>query len=188
MLDEGVRLRIKGRLSKSPDIPREAKHPLLLSSKHPLTRLVVLFYHCQDCHCGLQYTLMSTRQKFWIANGNAAVRDMCVIAVCVLLKGRRLLNNSCLAYRWHALQYIKSLFLFRGGLPWRSNVCRGKKQQQGMGTPVYMHGIHVQLVTSCRWMILYLPLLDLQTCVDRSIRPIQIMQARSRTGQKSSLS
>ena len=39
-IDKEGRLRIEGRLSKSPDISWEAKHPLLLPSKHPLTRLV----------------------------------------------------------------------------------------------------------------------------------------------------
>ena len=49
-VDEEGRLHIEGRLSKSPDIPWEAKHLLLLPCKHPLTRLVVLFYHYRDCH------------------------------------------------------------------------------------------------------------------------------------------
>ena len=34
-VDEDGRLHIEGRLSKSPDIPWEAKHPLLFPSIHP---------------------------------------------------------------------------------------------------------------------------------------------------------
>ena len=36
-VDKDGRVRIEGRLSKSPDVAVEAKHPLVIPSKHPLT-------------------------------------------------------------------------------------------------------------------------------------------------------
>ena len=35
---------------------------------------MVLQYHVDSCHVGVQHTLLSTRKKFWIVNGNAAVK------------------------------------------------------------------------------------------------------------------
>ena len=113
-VDEERRLHIEGRLSKSPDIPWEAKHLLLLPCKHPLTRLAGLLYHYRDCHCGVQHTLMSTRQKVWIANGKAAVRRYVRDCDVYAIERAMPLDNSCLAYRWHALQHIKSPFYIPG--------------------------------------------------------------------------
>ena len=92
-VDEDGRVRIEGRLSKSPDFAVEAKHPLFIPSKHPLTRLVVMFYHTRDQHCGAQHTLLSTRQRFWIANGNAAIKRYLHDARCVRLKWQNPLGN-----------------------------------------------------------------------------------------------
>ena len=136
------RLRIEGCLSKSPDILWGAKYPLLLPSKHPLTRLVILFHHCRDCHCGVQHTLMSTQQKFWIANGNAAVRrhvgDCGVCAIERATPIKQLMSDLPQA---RLAAHKKLFFSFRDGLLLPSKFCRGKKQQEGMGAPVYMHGI-----------------------------------------------
>ena len=50
------------------------KHPLILPFECALTRLVVLQHHVGSRHVGVQHTLLSTRKKFWIVNGNAAVK------------------------------------------------------------------------------------------------------------------
>ena len=85
-------LRIEGRLDRSPDISFEAKHPLILPSRHCLTRLVILYYHNCNWHSGIQHTLLSSRQKFWITNGRASVsRYLRKCSVCVQLTG---LNQS----------------------------------------------------------------------------------------------
>ena len=99
-VDEDGRVRIEGRLSKSPDVAVEAKHLLVITSKHPLTRLVAMFYHTRDQHCGAQHTLLLTRQRFWITNGSNLRRsqtirlltpqsnDICTTARYVRLKGK----------------------------------------------------------------------------------------------------
>ena len=62
------------RLSNSPELTEDMKHPLILSSECVLTRLVVLQYHVDSSHVGVQQTLLTTRKKFLIINGNAAVK------------------------------------------------------------------------------------------------------------------
>ena len=77
---------------------------------------------------------------------------MCEIVVCVLLKGRRTLDNSCLTYCWHALQHIKSLFFYSGvdylGPPSFAEARRNKKAWGLMFTCMASRAIHVELVTS----------------------------------------
>ena len=90
-LDDKGALRIEGRLSNSPDIAFDAKHPFILPSSHSLTKLVILCYHNLNCHSGVQHTLLSTRQKFWIANGNASVRkNVNECGVCMIKKAQPL--------------------------------------------------------------------------------------------------
>ena len=86
-VDKDNRVQIEGRLSKSPDVVVEAKHPLVIPSKHPLTQLVVMFYHTWNQYSRAQSMLLSTRQRFWITNGNAAVnRYLLNYAVCAIEK------------------------------------------------------------------------------------------------------
>ena len=70
---EGL-LRIEGRLSNSPDLTEDMKHLLILPSRSALTRLVVLQYHEDNFHAGVQHTLLSTRKRYWIVNGHASVK------------------------------------------------------------------------------------------------------------------
>ena len=50
------------------------KHPLIIPSRCAFTRLVVLKYHTDNLHVGVQHTLLSTRKKFWIVNGHTSVK------------------------------------------------------------------------------------------------------------------
>ena len=60
---EGL-LRIEGRLHNSPELTEDMKHPIILPSRGALTRLVVLQFHEDNFHVGVQHTLLSTRKKF----------------------------------------------------------------------------------------------------------------------------
>ena len=61
---------IDGRLENAA-LAVDAKHPLIFSDKHALTRLVVFYEHVK---AGPSYTLIKTRQKFWIVHGIACVK------------------------------------------------------------------------------------------------------------------
>ena len=66
-------LRVEGRLENA-DLPTDTKHPIILPGRHPLTRLVELNDHSTYGHAGLSYTLMKTRQRFWIIHGIGSVK------------------------------------------------------------------------------------------------------------------
>ena len=52
--NEGL-VRAEGRLSNSPELTEDMKHFLILPSECALTRLVVLQYHVDSCHVGVQH-------------------------------------------------------------------------------------------------------------------------------------
>ena len=62
-IDAGSILRIEGRLENAK-LPLDAKHLIILPSRHALTRLIVLYEHFKAAHAGPSYTLMKTRQRF----------------------------------------------------------------------------------------------------------------------------
>ena len=66
-------LRVGGRIHKAY-IPYEMKHPMILPPHHHVTKLIILSYHLRNGHSGVLHTLSDTRDRFWIINGNAAVR------------------------------------------------------------------------------------------------------------------
>ena len=65
-------LRIEGRL-KNADLPLDSKHLLILPGRHPLTGLIVQHKHEKAGHVGPAYTLMKTRERFWIIHGISRV-------------------------------------------------------------------------------------------------------------------
>lgn len=69
--DEGI-LRVGGRLSQS-NFSFDVKHPILLSSKHHLTKLLFRHEHLRLFHAGQQQLLYSIRQRYWpLAGRNLA--------------------------------------------------------------------------------------------------------------------
>ena len=81
-------LRIEGRLENA-ELPVDTKHPFILPGRHPITRLVVLRYHNLTGHGGPSYTLMKTRERFWVIHGVASVK-FCIAdcGKCALLKAK----------------------------------------------------------------------------------------------------
>ena len=63
MLVNGV-LRIGGRFRNAP-VDYDRKRPMILPYKHPLTRLVMDFYHLKTFHAGQQLLIASVREKYW---------------------------------------------------------------------------------------------------------------------------
>ena len=66
-VDASYLLRVGGRLENA-ELLLDTKHPLILPSRHPLTRLIVIQEHVEAGHAGPSYTLMRTRQRFWIVH------------------------------------------------------------------------------------------------------------------------
>ena len=79
--------RVDRRLENA-DLPVDSKHLIILPGRHALTRLVVLDEHSNAGHAGPSYTLMKTRQRFWIIHGISSVKHYIVnvvIALCIKL-------------------------------------------------------------------------------------------------------
>ena len=81
--DEKGVWRCRGRLSNA-DLPYAIKYPILLSSGHPLTALVVKEAHERVCHNGVKETLTETRSKFWIPKGRSFTRK--IVHKCVVCR------------------------------------------------------------------------------------------------------
>lgn len=69
---EGV-LRVGGRLRKS-NFNLDKKHPMLISSKHRLTKLICEYEHKRLLHAGPQLLLSSIRSKYWPVSGRNIVK------------------------------------------------------------------------------------------------------------------
>ncbi|XP_058839510.1 uncharacterized protein LOC131694986 [Topomyia yanbarensis] len=73
IIDHNGVLRVGGRL-RNANISDSAKHPILLSSKHPLSALLANQCHKALLHAGPQLMLTTLRSKFWILGGRNLVR------------------------------------------------------------------------------------------------------------------
>lgn len=71
---EGI-LRVGGRLRLSEQ-PYLTKHPILLPSSHPFTRLVAHHYHLKLLHGGGRVTLAAIRQEYWPIQGRRLVNGI----------------------------------------------------------------------------------------------------------------
>lgn len=73
-------IRVGGRLSSS-DLPMEQKHPIILPSKHPITELIIRYYHQVEGHMGVYHTLAALRKRYWVLKGTTAIKR--VIHRCI---------------------------------------------------------------------------------------------------------
>ncbi|XP_046745774.1 uncharacterized protein LOC124411010 [Diprion similis] len=83
LLDDKGHLRVGGRLKNSLLDPDE-KHPYILPSRSPLTKLLIEHYHKETLHGGVQLTLATLRQRYWVIGGRTAVKAVihrCLICV-----------------------------------------------------------------------------------------------------------
>ena len=81
-------LHVDGRL-ENKDMAVHTKHPIILLGRHSFTRLIVLSEHCKSGHAGPAYTLMKTRQYFWIIHGIGNVKSyLNNCGKCALLKAK----------------------------------------------------------------------------------------------------
>ena len=88
-------LRVGGRLQHS-HLPYDQKFPIILSPQHPVTELIVDYYHRRDAHSGTLQVLSAVREKFWIVHGQSSVRK--ILRKCVLCK----MKNAKTSRQWMA--------------------------------------------------------------------------------------
>ena len=90
MMDEGGVLRCRGRLEFADYLPTDTVQPIILPRHHPVTRLIIQYYHEKANHVGgTNHVLADISSRFWIVGGREAVRDserQC--ARCKLLRAR----------------------------------------------------------------------------------------------------
>ena len=79
-LDEHNLIRVGGHLKKA-DLIYNQRHPVLLPSQHPVTDLIIRAIHEANLHAGIQSTLYSIRERFWVLNGKNQVRR--IVQRCV---------------------------------------------------------------------------------------------------------
>ena len=84
-LDQGL-IRVGGRLKHS-SFSFGKKHPIILSSKHHLTYLILKYEHAKLLHCGPQLLLSHVREIYWpLAGKNLAKRIVRECMVCFKFK------------------------------------------------------------------------------------------------------
>ena len=87
-VDAEFMLRVEGRLENA-ELPIDTRHPFILPSRHALTPLIILNVHALAGHVGPSYTLLQTRQRFWVIFGNGSVKFyISECAECVLQKAK----------------------------------------------------------------------------------------------------
>ena len=74
-LDQDGLMRLGGRIDRVK-LPYDCRHPLLLSGRHPLSRLLVLAFHERLRHAGTDFVLSHIRQHFWMTGGREAVKKI----------------------------------------------------------------------------------------------------------------
>ncbi|GFW97504.1 integrase catalytic domain-containing protein [Trichonephila clavipes] len=72
-LDENSLLRVVGRLCNA-DLPFEAKHQIIIPSKHKFTKLLFEHMHKKFFHIGAQGLVHQIRMQFWPINGKGIAR------------------------------------------------------------------------------------------------------------------
>lgn len=73
-------LRVGGRLVHA-DVPFDFQHQILLPQKHKFTKALVINTHQSLCHAGVQATMASIRQRFWIPSTRRFVKS--VLRKCI---------------------------------------------------------------------------------------------------------
>lgn len=79
-LDQNNIIRVGGRL-ENIDLPISYKHPIVLSNKHTLTKLIISHEHIRNMHSGILSTLSIVRQNYWPLDRKQTVRG--IIRKCI---------------------------------------------------------------------------------------------------------
>ncbi|XP_066598555.1 uncharacterized protein [Prorops nasuta] len=91
VIDSQGILRIGGRL-RNAEISEQMKHPIILPDCH-LTAILIRQTHLETLHGGLQLTLSTMRQRFWVVNARNLVKS-CVHKCITCVRERAKLGNQ----------------------------------------------------------------------------------------------
>ncbi|XP_048506918.1 uncharacterized protein LOC125500006 [Athalia rosae] len=80
-LDKDGIIRVGGRLRNSR-LPEGQRHPIILSAKHKLTKLIIRDEHYRHLHTGAQALLASLRTRYWPLAGKNTIRS--VLRHCIV--------------------------------------------------------------------------------------------------------
>ena len=83
ILEDNI-LKVGGRLKNVNNIPTTIKHQIILPRNHPVTNLLIMYYHETNHHCGRNQTLALLREKYWIVKGKSIIRT--VLSTCLLCR------------------------------------------------------------------------------------------------------
>ncbi len=67
-------IRVGSRLRRVADLADSVVHPVVLDSRHPVTRLIIPHYDKQLHHPGSERLFAEIRRHYWILRGREAVR------------------------------------------------------------------------------------------------------------------
>ncbi|VDN34091.1 unnamed protein product [Dibothriocephalus latus] len=73
-------MRVGGRLNYS-SYDESFQHPVVLPNRHPVTDLIINYFHELEEHCGTAQVLGAIRQKFWIVKGSVSVKRVIGLAI-----------------------------------------------------------------------------------------------------------
>ncbi|XP_048256637.1 uncharacterized protein LOC125382165 [Haliotis rufescens] len=104
-LDETGVMRLNGRLRFAEVLSWEARFPIILPRKSPVTKLIVKHHHEMCHHMGTNTTLASLSSKFWIISSREEIREW---------------ENAC---SWCKKQKAKPAQQLMGNLPKVRVVC-----------------------------------------------------------------
>ena len=85
-LDSSGIMRLGGRLKHS-QLEWSAKHPVLLPRTSALTQRVIDDVHRRTLHGGVQLSLSTLRQEYWVIGGRAPIRSFILRCVCARQRG-----------------------------------------------------------------------------------------------------
>lgn len=68
-------LRVGGRLDRS-QLPFESRHPIILSDKDPVIRLLIRQMHVEHLHIGQSGLMNAMRQRYWLLNARSTIRQI----------------------------------------------------------------------------------------------------------------
>ena len=82
-IDSSGLIRLRGRIQNS-DVPEAMHTPILLPSKHRVTRLIIEDCHRTLGHSGVKHVISALRKRYWILKCLSTVKS--VIGQCIICK------------------------------------------------------------------------------------------------------